>query len=164
MNDQLRTPWQGDWQLRLHAKLQSLGFTDLDAYLSANPGIGYVTLAESLGDADVAAMQLYGEQIRRAARQGCMRDAAADSLARFLAQHLRRGWGNGQHFWLRLASAFGDWKTVIRQFSEIEPAHDHLDAVTEAIKAVNPPHGWIPRSGSDAILQSAFAAAWPVES
>lgn len=163
MNDQAVTPWHGDFQVRLQSKLQSLGFADLETYLAANPGLGYITIAELLSDANVAAMQLYGEQLRRAAKQGNLREAAADCLSRFLTQHITRGWGNGRHFRLRLASAFGDWKTVVRQFSDSGSAEAPLDAVTEAIKACKPPNGWIPKSGNDPILESAFGVGWPVD-
>lgn len=162
MNEQVTTPWEGDWQLRLKSKLDSLGYASLEEYLLANPGIGYVKLAESLADANVAAMQLYGEHVRTATGEGRLRGAAADCLSRFLVQHVKRGWGCGRHFPLRVASAFGDWKTVVRQFSESDHLLDQrLDAVTEAIKASNPPKGWIPASGNDPILQEAFEVGWP---
>jgi hypothetical protein len=163
MSEQVTTPWQGDWQLRLRSKLESLGYAGLEEYLQAHPGIGYLKVAESLGDANVAAMQLYGEHIRIAAGEGRLRQAAVDSLSRFLAEHVKRGWGRGRHFPLRVASAFGDWKTVVRQFADTdEMLHQRLDAVTEAIKASNPPEGWVPQGGDDQILQDAFDKGWPM--
>jgi hypothetical protein len=165
MSEQVTTPWQGDWQARLQAKLQSLGYASLEDYLSANPGVDYLKVAESLEQANVAAMQLYGEHIRIAAREGRLRHAAADCLSRFLAQHVKRGWGCGRHFPLRVASAFGDWKTLLRQFSESDDALDRrLDAVTEAIEASNPPKGWLPINWDDEIIREAFDVGWPIQS
>lgn len=161
MSERVITPWHGDWQLRLRSELDSLGFTSLEEYLHAHPGIGYLKIAESLSNANVAAMQLYGEHISTAVANGRLRQAAADSLSRFLAQHVKRGWGCGRHFPLRIASAFGDWKAVLRQFASGEIADVRLDAITEAIRASNPPKGWVPTSGDDEIIQNAFDEGWP---
>ncbi len=162
MIDQISTPWQGDWQSRLQVKLESLGYSNLEEYLFANPGIGYLKIADELKDANVAAIQLYGEHIRNASREGRLRQAARDCLSRFLVEHLKRGWGCGRHFPFRVASAFGDWKSILQHFMESdEKLVGRLDAVTEAIKASNPHEGWIPKSSDDPILRNAFDTAWP---
>lgn len=164
MSDETITPWQGDWKRRLSIKLESLGHPSLDAFLVANPGMGYVDLAEALGEARVAPMQLYGEQIRSAARDQRLRSAAVDCLSRLLVQHIKRGWGNGRHFPLRVASAFGDWKYTIREFaSRDDLLNQKVNSVIEAIKASEPPNGWVPTSGEDPILQDAFRIGWPNE-
>lgn len=95
MNEESATPWHGDWRRRLQAKIDVLGFSDLEQYLAANPGLGYVQLAETLGEANISAAQIYGEQIQRAAKRGETRLAAKDCLARLLNEYLRRGWESG---------------------------------------------------------------------
>src|SRR5262249_6983113 len=107
------TPWQGDWKARLQEKLSLLGYGNLEEFLDANPGSGYVSLAKLLGDANVAAMQLCGEQIRRGFETNNIRFVAADCLVRFLNEYVPRGWKNGRHFQHRSASAFASWSTSI---------------------------------------------------
>ena len=161
MSNTLTTPWQGGWQLRLRSKLDELGFGTLEHFLAARPGTSYVKLAQEL-DANVAAMQIYGEQVRAAVYEERLRDAAMDSLGRFLKEHMKRGWGRGQHFAFRLASAFGDWKSVVIQFgSGDENLKAKLDAVTEALKANGPPEGWMPAKPNDEFILRAFEEGWP---
>lgn len=162
MEEKVSTPWDGNWQLRLQRKLDSLGFADLDEYLEAHPGIGYLDIAKSLGDANIAAMQIYGLQIRTAAETGRLRAAAADSLSRFLVQHVKRGWGRGYHFAGNVAAAFGDWKVVLGRYSGTGRAFkERLDAITKTVRASNPPEGWIPSGRDDEILRRAFDECWP---
>lgn len=163
MSETTTTPWQGDWQQRLRSSLESSGHASLESYLDAHPGLSYLAIADAFSDANVAAMQLYGEHIRRADSDGKLRDAAIDCLSRFLVQHVKRGWRRGRHFELRMASAFGDWKTVIRQFSSSgESLNEYLDRVTESLKSSDAPEGWIPESSADPFLQAAFNEGWPM--
>lgn len=162
MNESLATPWQGDWQQRLRAKLESLGFGDLEGFLSANPGIGYVQLAASLGDANVAAMQLYGQQIRTAIECGRLRDAAKDCLARFINEHCKRGWGNGRHFERRLASVYGAWTTAIAtNSSSSEELREKMRMVFDELEKLAPESGWLPVGGNDELIERAFQISWP---
>lgn len=162
MSELTTTPWQGDWLLRLESSIKSNGFKDVKGYLDANPGVSYQALAQALGDANIAAMQLYGEHMRRADAAGELRKVSIDCLSRFLAHHVKRGWGRGRHFKFRMASAFGDWKTVVRQFSSFGDTLDEsLDAVTEFLKLSDLPEGWVPESADDPFLQAAFQKGWP---
>src|SRR4051812_11992887 len=120
MSGNVTTPWQGDWQLRLQRKLKSLGYDALDEYLSANPGVSFVRLAESLGDANIAAMQIYGLQLRLAVARGELRAAAKDCLVRFLNKYVKRGWGVGRHFPHRVASAYAAWSTTIKTHAQAD--------------------------------------------
>ncbi len=163
MNIELQSPWHGNWQDRLQASLKGLGFRSLEEFLAANPGVSYVDLQQSLGSANIAAMQLYGEQIRNAAFERRLREAAMDSLVRFFREHVKRGWGQGRHFAFRLASALGDWKSVISQFAEGDRAlNEQLDGVIKAINSSNPQLGWSPADKDDVIIQKAFRIGWPV--
>ena len=163
MNTQdFATPWDGDWQMRLRSRLDALGFGTLGAFLHAKPGVSYVTLAKELGDTNVAAMQLYGEHIRMAKKEDLLRAAAADCLVRFLVEHVKRGWGRGRYFTLNLASALGDWRSVMNQFGGNDDfLNERLDRVAEALKRLHPPDGWIPSGPGDQMISRAFQQGWP---
>jgi hypothetical protein len=164
MDERVDTPWQGDWKERLVEKLASMGFGTLEEFLSANPGVGYVNLAKMLTDANVAALQLYGEQIRTAASTGRLREGAKDSLVRFLAEHIKRGWDASRHFTFRLAAALADWKSSLIQFgSQNSDFPAKLDAVINALREASPPKGWVPKSPSDEHIERAFAKGWPID-
>lgn len=164
MNEQVTTPWQGDWQLRLRSKLESLGFTGLEQFLAHNPGVGYVKLAESLGDANVAAMQIYGEQIRSAAARADLRSAAKDCLVRFINEYVKRGWGIGRHFPHRLGSAYAAWSTTIKAHAPTDDQMElRLKTVFDQLEAAKPPQGWLPNDSNDPFIENAFAEAWPMD-
>jgi hypothetical protein len=123
----------------------------------------YVSLAKALADARVAPSQLYGEHIRVAKKTNRLREAARDSLVRFLVGHLKKGWGKGRHFEFRLASAVAAWKTSILQFGiNTSSMATLLDAVVDALEKAAPPQGWIPKSPADPLVQDAFENGWPV--
>lgn len=158
-------PWRGDWKSRLEAKLNSMGFECLEQFLDANPGVDYLRMAKMLTEADVAALQLYGEHIRNATARNRLREAARDSLVRFLVEHLKYGWGQGRHFDFHWASAVAAWKSCIVQFgSKDQHIVASLDAVINALKEAAPPTGWIPQSPSDEYIETAFERGWPVYS
>lgn len=155
------TPWQGDWKLRLRSKLNALGFESLEDFLLANPGVGYVRLAQSLGDANVAAMQLYGEHIRRGEETSTLRCVAMDSLVRFLNEYVRRGWKVGRHFPHRSASAFAAWSTSLATHST--PGIEYkAQQVFSQLDALPIPDGWLPKDSSDRFIVEAFNRGWPI--
>jgi hypothetical protein len=155
-------PWRGDWKSRLNTTLNSMGFKCLEQFLDANPGSDYIRLAKLLREADVAALQLYGEHIQNAAARDRLREASRDSLVRFLVEHLKYGWEQGRHFDFRWASAVAAWKSCIVQFgSKDRHVYDNLDAVISALKESAPPAGWIPKSPSDVYIEAAFERGWP---
>ena len=163
MSDEITTPWQGDWQLRLKTKLASLGFDELEKFLEANPGTGYVKLAENLKDANVAAMQIYGLQVRKAVETGSLRETAIDCLVRFINEHVKRGWGNGRHFEKRAASAYAAWSTTISSNANDGEVQEKLKCVFDELEALQPKSGWLPSSSDDPIIVAAFVKGWPPE-
>lgn len=157
------TPWQGDWRQRLRSKLNSLEFDSLECFLIANPGVGYVKLAESLGDADIAAMQLYGEQIRRGHERSSLRNVAIDCLVRFLNEYVRRGWKVGRHFPHRSASAFAAWSTALATHAGSSPSIENTTKrVFELLNELQIPEGWLPKDNSDRFILEAFDRGWPI--
>ncbi len=160
---ELTNPWHGDWKIRLQQKLTLLGFSDLEDFLLAHPGLGYVSLAKILGDANVAAMQLYGEQIRQGLQTGKLRDVAVDCLVRFLNEYIYRGWKNGRHFQHRSASACASWSTLIAAIATSETGiEQRLTSVFDTLVAMPIPAGWLPKDSNDAFVVEAFEKAWPI--
>jgi hypothetical protein len=160
--DTSKNPWQGDWKERLSIYLESRNFGDLDAFLEANPGVGYLTLAKQLGDTNIAPMQLYGEQIRRAKAKDQLRIAAMDCLVRFINEYIRRGWNEGRHFTHRSASAFAAWSTAIATHSQDSTVNDKLKRVYDELERLPIPSGWLPSSANDSFIVSAFETGWPL--
>lgn len=161
MSTDLETSWQGDWRDRLQLGIRRCGFATLDQFLAAHPADTYFALARRL-DANIAPMQLYGEQLRSAQRANCIRQAAADCLARFLVHHLKRGWGSGRHFNSRLAAAYAAWKSSVLHFTQdTEDLAYKIDTVWAALKKMSPPTGWRPEGADDRFIKDAFAAGWP---
>lgn len=160
--DKSTNPWHGDWKERLAIYLESQGFDDLDSFLDENPGVGYVTLAKQLGDANVAAMQLYGEHIRCADAKDRLRVAAMDCLVRFINEYVRRGWNEGRHFAHRSASAFAAWSTAITTHCQDSSVSDRLPRVYDELERLPIPSGWLPSSPNDPFIVSAFEKGWPL--
>jgi hypothetical protein len=161
MGAQIETPWQGDWSERLQLGIRRSGYRTLDEFLAAHPGDSYYSLARLL-DANIAPMQLYGEQLRNAHKTNRLRAAAADCLARFLSHYVKRGWNCGRHFRSRLASAYAAWRTSILQFSlDNEELAKRLDAVWTNLEENPPPVEWRPTGASDRYIVQAFAKGWP---
>ena len=156
------TPWQGDWKARLQEKLSLLGFHDLEEFLDGHPGLGYVKLATLLGDANVAAMQLYGEQIRRGCETNNIRAVAMDCLVRFINEYVPRGWKNGRHFQTRSASAYAAWSTsitfIVSSETSLKPT---LKRVFENLNSLAIPVGWLPKDKDDVFVVEAFETGWP---
>jgi len=157
------TPWIGDWKVRLQEKLSFLGFSNLEDFLHANQGLGYVSLAKMLGDANLAAMQLYSEQIRRGCQTGNERFVAMDCLVRFLSEYIPRGWKKGQHFEHRSASAFASWSTSITAIANSDTNIElKLKLVFAQLDAMPIPVGWLPKDNSDNFITEAFDKGWPI--
>ena len=161
-DDTSTNPWHGDWKERLTSYLDSQGFGDLESFLNANPGVGYVKLAKQLGDVNVAAMQLYGEHIRFANAKGRLRSVAMDCLVRFINEYVRRGWGVGRHFTHRSASAFATWATAISAHCQDSSMKDRLKQVYDELERLPIPLGWLPSSANDPFIISAFERGWPL--
>ena len=151
------------WEHRLRCKLDSLRYALLEDFLAHHSGVGYVKLAEMLGDANVAAMQIYGKQIQSAILNDQLREAAKDCLVRFLNEYVVRGWGVGRHFHHRLASACAAWSTTIKAHaSNGGQIERYLKAVIDRLEAATPPKGWRPMGVNDAIVGKIFEDAWPI--
>ncbi len=157
------SPWIGDWKVRFQEKLSLLGVKNLEEFLHANQGMGYVSLAKELGDATVAAMQLYSEQIRRGCQTSNIRFVAMDSLVRFLNEYIPRGWKNSLHFQHRIASALASWSTSITAIANLETGIERrLKLVFVTLESMPIPVGWLPKDNNDVFILHAFEKGWPI--
>jgi hypothetical protein len=132
----------------------------LPEFLEQHPFETYLELASIL-DSQIAASQIYGEQIRIAVVSNTLRSTAADCLARCLRQHLKRGWGVGMHVQRQTAAAYAQWKSILLNHSTscaISP--QLLDAVWNALKSIVPFAGWKPSGREDAVIRQAFQKGW----
>lgn len=164
MNQEITTVWHDDWQNRLSEFLAETGYQNLEEFLDANPAVPYIKLATMAKSAHLAAMQIYGLHLRQAAAEGNLRNAARDAFARFIAEHVKRGWKVGIHFSRCRAGAFADWITTVRHNSEgLDEAEleAKCDRVCKELERLDPPAGWRPTGRDDEFLVSAFDAGWP---
>lgn len=162
LHSEIETPWTGSWRCRLQSKLGRAGFGSLEEFLEANPGLGYVALARQLADANVAPLQIFGEQLRLGMANQRLRSVAMDSLVRFMNQNIPRGWLNGVHFRLRAASVFAAWSTGFSNGTQgTANLSERLHSVFDALEAMTIPQGWLPKDVSDPYVVEAFATGWP---
>jgi hypothetical protein len=157
-----KSPWTGSWRCRLQSELGRAGFGSLEEFLEANPGRGYVARARQLANANVAPLQIFGEQLRLGMANQRLRSVAMDSLVRYIIQYIPRGWRNGVHFRLRAASAFSTWSTSFPICTqEMSNLSERLHSVLDTLEAMDIPQGWLPKDVSDRFLAAAFATGWP---
>lgn len=156
------TAWCGDWCERLVAAIRSRGYSGINDFLEDRPGRTYRAISKELGEQKFAPMQIYGMQLREAFQNGSLRRSAADALVRSMRQDMRRGWGVGLHADRCRATAFSHWRCMVIESCNIDEKHrECLVSVTEEIKRIGPPVGWLPKGVDDEIIQQAFAKCWP---
>ena len=142
--------WDSGWEERVLLEISRRGYTSASEFFGAHVGVSYGHLAQMLGE-NVAPVQL--EVIHAGTSHGD--DAVPrDSLARMLASVLRKGWGASKYWQSSATGAFAQWIVLWEQEAP-KPAN-----VKSFIFANPPREGWLPGSGDDPYLVSAFRAAW----
>jgi hypothetical protein len=166
-SDRVRRTWEGDWRIRLQARVHSLGYEHVSEFLKRFPREPYVEVVKRLGD-DIAAIQLECAQFDEAARRANVRDSAIDSLVRDLTWHLKTGWEGGAKGNFNTAGAYVDWLQRLEGPSRNLPSNADLrergQKVWSALEALRPPLGWLPTGPHDSLVEAAFAAGWPAKS
>jgi len=152
--------WDGDWQERIYQGFRKLGFETYQDYLLARRGRPYEELASELSAgkdaAPIAPVQLSRMQawtVSPAQRH----DAILDSLARYLREGLRKGWGVGIHWEIDAIIALSFWSSNWHQEGGDE---GELRALEDEIRRMNPEPGWVPIDANDPILQEAARRVW----
>ena len=77
-----------------------------------------------------------------------------DSLARYLREGLRKGWGVGIHWEIDAIIALSFWSSNWHQ------DEGELRALEDEIRRMNPEPGWVPIDADDPILQEAARRVW----
>jgi hypothetical protein len=153
---QALSAWEGDWEKRVHQRIEELGYSTYWDYLQARRGHSYEDLAEELSrgrdEAPIAPVQL--ERMHsQAVPPGEQHDEILDSFARFLRGELRRGWGIGSHWETDVLAAMAFWFVNWGERPE-------LDAFRHEILRMKPEPGWLPKDSRDPILQEAARRVW----
>jgi hypothetical protein len=158
--------WNSDWQQRIRAIVQGMGYEDVYAFVmslrSKSFGELFGLLREAAGgvEAPVAFVQLPELFYTDAKRRGCLRLALMESLVRTLRQFLLQGWNRGKKARERRTDARARWPTPT-------DGYDHFlrlqDRIWTEIECCAPPDNWCPESRDDPIIQQAFARAWPAD-
>lgn len=153
----MTTPWTRDWPLRMREKLTALGFETVEAFISASEGRTFEQLARDLGP-DVAAVQVEMAYLRECRHSGRMLRAAAECLARTVIERFPRGWGVGVRVEYRTVGTMVDWVAdMLLDVEQSELDEAHLKSIAAALTdIVQPPKGWLPKNGDDALIQRAF--------
>ncbi len=175
------TAWTGNWQARALTGLNSRGYASILDYLRDNPAKPYLAVAEELGP-DIVAMHLVRMEFEDAEREGHLRWAAMDCLARELREVFPNGWGkvhkppkrspianerqdeidetDEERIQFQKAKAIGIWVAMVGQVpTNAKPC---LRAVWAALQELCPPVGWLPQGPDDPLIVGAFEKGWPV--
>lgn len=144
--------WEGDWEQRIHRRIQELGHPVYHDYLKARPGHSYDQMALELGE-DVAPVQL--ARLHALNTKDCDRALAiVDSFARYLRGALKKGWGLDRYWETAVLGALSSWYVTWNSESE-------LDAFQREVFLMHPEPGWIPKDSEDPILSEAAKRVWP---
>ena len=160
MNTSTET-WIADWPQRLRSALTDLGFETISSFLNAYPGEPYVQVATRIAPWD-AGTQVVRLHMQEARRNGTLRYAAMDSLARNLNWRLPQGWIPDGPTNSEAAGAAANTSTAVEIDGESPQFADQLFQTYRALKALTPPIGWRPAGPDDALIREAFARGWTV--
>ena len=153
----MSSAWSGNWKQQVVDRLDGLGFESVVRFVGSRPGLSFGELAKELGS-DVAHMQLQRLYLEDCLADGHLVEAAAECLARTIAERLPRGWGNGTRLDYRTASALAAWiSDMLSRIEQSELEEAALEGIATALRdSVIPPIGWMPTSGRDPLIQQAF--------
>ncbi|HYO58955.1 NUDIX hydrolase [Archangium sp.] len=143
--------WDGNWTLRLYARVRERGHESLTAFAEARPAVPLYLLAEELGKDDVAAVQVLRGLLAEAERRKQVTRFVRDVLVRELSESLPNGWpavlddaSRGE-----VAMALGTWTAYTP-----ETHKERVRRVGDALLATPPPPGWRPLGPDDELLRT----------
>lgn len=151
--------WQQDWPERIEDRVKAIGFQDMTALLADMPAQPNTQVAARLGD--VAPIQVISLQFREAKLTGRVQGAASDNLIRNLVEELPNGWGVGDKANWQAVLALSNWSSELKVTGRFVELSQKLGAISDAIRKLPPPNGWLPKSTEDPILDSVFRKYWP---
>jgi hypothetical protein len=143
--------WQGNWRARLYERVRERGFDSLTAFAEARPAVPLHTLAEELGEDDVAGVQVLGGLLTEAEQRKQVTRFVRDVLVRLLSQHLPEGWPAVLDDPTRFAVA----QTLAMWTSFTPETHkERVRQARAALRAEPPPPGWRPLNPDDELLRT----------
>jgi hypothetical protein len=151
--------WRGDWLARLLDILREKGFESLTSFAHTMPLATLDDLVASLGEGDVAPIQLQWRLVDEAQASKTSRECALDLFVRFLRE-AKQGWPSdlsweGQE---DVRSVLTSWQTSLKNEQHEAFANQIVD---ELLEATDIPPGWLPSSTDDPRLVDLFDRHWP---
>lgn len=133
------------------------GFSTVNDLLRRSQGMYYDEVATTHG-LHAAPMQLAMLQVMEARESNHLKEAALDSLARFLLERSRMQLHGSSADYCR-ASAFAAWSSLLSDQGRDARVDDLTRRVRNLISDVAPPD-WVPKDANDSILRESFRLAW----
>jgi len=144
--------WSEDWPERLLMRAKQLGFSNVNALVSARAPATFAEIAKELGD-DVAAAQvamLLRHELEAADKAECLLRLTFIAAVR---THFPKGWDDGEDALFRRASVYANWLG----WSGPEQEARAEAAWARFTTSCRPPRGWKPAHMADPILDAMFA-------
>jgi hypothetical protein len=109
------------------------------------------TLRELAQELDALVVQLESVLVYEARGTDGFDELARSLLVRELRQYIPRGWGVGDDFLGEFMSAHSLWASALPEAFDAQ-----TDVVFSALRAADPPHGWLPDGPDDPIIARCF--------
>ncbi|NTX09166.1 NUDIX hydrolase [Myxococcus sp. CA056] len=141
--------WQGNWRVRLYARVRERGYDSLTAFADARPAVSLMGLADELGKGEVAGLQILS--VLRSEAESCEQVTrfVRDALVRKMAEYLPNGWPEVMDDESRfvVAKLLTFWSTDIP-----ETHRKRVENARVSLRTSPPPSGWRPLGPDDALL------------
>jgi hypothetical protein len=143
---------------RAHNALREAGFGALQ-FLTANPGLSNVELAQRL-NRGVSAIGLIMAVYEEAVREGRVRAAALDLLARQIHAKFPNGWSSAAP--IGPGVMLGSWSFEITKYVSDKKNGEYASRIIRDLTVDNPPtEGWKPQLQKDPLINELFDRYWP---
>ncbi|NOK22214.1 NUDIX hydrolase [Corallococcus carmarthensis] len=141
--------WQGDWKVRLYARVRERGYDSLTAFAEARPTASLVQLAEELGKDDIAGVQVFSGLVAEAERSKRLTRLVRSQFVRELSEDFPNGWPTAvdDNNRFDIAHALARWCSYTPETHEAR-----VKQVKAELLASPPPPGWRPLGPDDELL------------
>ncbi|WNG16704.1 NUDIX hydrolase [Cystobacter fuscus] len=143
--------WQGNWKVRLYERVRERGYDSLTAFADAHPTASLVALAQTLGEDDINAVQVFSGLVAEEERSHRLTRLARGQLVRELSEGLPNGWpavlDDANRF--EVAKALSSWIAYTPDTHQ-----DRARQVSATLLATPPPRGWRPLGPDDELLRT----------
>jgi len=143
-------PWQGNWKARLYERIRERDHDSLTAFAEARAAVPLHVLADELGQADIAAVQILSGLLDEAEQRKQVTRFVRDVFVRELSDGFPDGWPDVVDETNRF-----DVAHVLARWTNYTP-DSHKERVKQAraaLRATPPPPGWRPLGPDDELLR-----------